>query len=943
MSNCERIRYAGKVRVRGMIRRVWRTRFIEIDSVGVLRYYETSEELQREDSSLKILNQTVNEDDHSLRDSISLGDTSRKSHSSGRSSTLRQHKRTISPEMQAFSLPVLFPEDDDEDYTQAEGDCSLIDSDQQYINDNSKRVASSLTSIADDEPIQKVGTVVSDHECLASTIHADSNSNPSHINGLIEDTWDHLGWDCSGGCANNIVGDTMSDAMDNCATNSSAQGTVIKSMIQSQSHHIHGHRPKATIFVRSARLLDPNSLRDMHLGLPKGKYGFIFHGSSIFSTVNLDNNQNHSMDDMCQSRFHFDDISDMSRDYLCAVNSLVEAETWVKELMWASLICRDYESKLRGRYLEMDDDAPDSFHHMGVFQNLRSHNRKNLIGDFNQDDQSLFLGSSQTLDSIESTFGSVIINSDKIKKDTTSPVIVIPKVRDIRYIPKRKRFIGVTLDIQAEIQILVTKSYASTDHIYEYTIFRSFTDIDTFFKSLEGIHLTGTSIIKNDKVAFSIDRDFLLLNDLNSKLRNVVSDRNICNSEKVKDFLMLTHNLKGSPLPTIAKHGETFTQLPNNQSLDDYVRKWINNVPERKRERFQNMKVILYLLLQDIRVEYILTLFLAYELCRILYWWWYILAVSVTIRLDWIIFIYTGSIYYAFVVGNRSARKIMIRNFNSPSPCKESTEPTSMDKIDSIREKTITASDSTVFQLSSQQSGSIINSIWSKPEDSIFKVRGATYLKDRTKVPSPQSPFECLAVDIYLTDNPERNIARHEFVFGETAPQEDVLVINFLLPFANFIAIFRVPPVTALAPHVAGVWTRFIEGDQQYRDSRLKLLSLVVDGPWIVKRAVGQGSAPALLGKVIPLQYFFSQGTPTRNFARYEIDIIITASRIANGILNVVKGHTKNMSIAFAFIIEGVTADELPETVLCSFQLNSVHLEKCPQLPDHDIMESDYE
>jgi hypothetical protein len=263
--------------------------------------------------------------------------------------------------------------------------------------------------------------------------------------------------------------------------------------------------------------------------------------------------------------------------------------------------------------------------------------------------------------------------------------------------------------------------------------------------------------------------------------------------------------------------------------------------------------------------------------------------------------------------------------------------------IVSIGDTTNKVSDSAISLQSSQQTGSAVHSIWTKPDDSMFKVRGPTYLKDRTKIPSHKAPFECLAVDIYLTDNPERNIARHDFVFGGNAPQEDVLVVNFLLPFANFIAIFRVPPLTDLAPYVAGLWTRFVQGDQQYRDSRLKLLSTVVEGPWIVKKAVGHGSAPALLGKVIPLQYFFSNETPTRNYARYEIDIIITASRIANGILNVVKGHTKNMSIAFAFIIEGVTAEELPETVLCSFQLNSVHLEKCPQLPDHDIMESDYE
>jgi len=112
------------------------------------------------------------------------------------------------------------------------------------------------------------------------------------------------------------------------------------------------------------------------------------------------------------------------------------------------------------------------------------------------------------------------------------------------------------------------------------------------------------------------------------------------------------------------------------------------------------------------------------------------------------------------------------------------------------------------------------------------------------------------------------------------------------------------------------VWTKFLKGDQQYRDARLKLLPVVVDGPWIVKTAVGSGKSPALLGKVIPLQYFFRDPDRTRKGV-YEVDVIITASSIAKGILSVVKGHTNSVSIAFAFIIEAAEQDELPETVLC--------------------------
>jgi hypothetical protein len=231
-------------------------------------------------------------------------------------------------------------------------------------------------------------------------------------------------------------------------------------------------------------------------------------------------------------------------------------------------------------------------------------------------------------------------------------------------------------------------------------------------------------------------------------------------------------------------------------------------------------------------------------------------------------------------------------------------------------------------------------SSWSVPPDNrIFRVRGNTYLDDRIKIPSGPSPFVCRGVDVWLTDNPERHIARHPHVLGGTLAEEDTFLVNFLLPFGNFVSYFRIPPLEDFPnPQVAEVWTKFLQGDQQYRDARLKLLPLVVDGPWIVKAAVGNGTAPALLGKVIPLQYFFRESSPDgKKKGVYEVDVIITASSIAKGILSVVKGHTKALTIAFAFIIEAAKVEELPETVLCSFQVHALHLEDCPHLPECNL------
>jgi hypothetical protein len=229
-------------------------------------------------------------------------------------------------------------------------------------------------------------------------------------------------------------------------------------------------------------------------------------------------------------------------------------------------------------------------------------------------------------------------------------------------------------------------------------------------------------------------------------------------------------------------------------------------------------------------------------------------------------------------------------------------------------------------------------SCWSRPENDIFRVRGATYLQDRIKIPSAPAPFVCRGVDIWLTDNPERHISRHPSVLGGNLGERDTFVVNFLLPFGNFVAYFAIPPIDKFPSKLGNVWTKFLDGDQQYRDARLKLLPVVVDGPWIVRAAVGPGTSPALLGKVIPLQYYFRSPSEDKKGV-YEVDVIITASRIAKGILNVVKGQSNMLTMAFAFIIEAAEEEELPETVLCTFQMHSIHLEDCPPLPECNLDE----
>ena len=73
---------------------------------------------------------------------------------------------------------------------------------------------------------------------------------------------------------------------------------------------------KDTLIIHHARIIDVTTLRDLHVGLPRGSYGFLFRGQ----------------------RLHIDDLlptksqePDTPREYFCAVSTLEEAQTWVSK------------------------------------------------------------------------------------------------------------------------------------------------------------------------------------------------------------------------------------------------------------------------------------------------------------------------------------------------------------------------------------------------------------------------------------------------------------------------------------------------------------------------------------------------------------------------------------------------------------------------------------
>ncbi|KAJ9548490.1 hypothetical protein OSB04_021033 [Centaurea solstitialis] len=116
---------------------------------------------------------------------------------------------------------------------------------------------------------------------------------------------------------------------------------------------------------------------------------------------------------------------------------------------------------------------------------------------------------------------------------------------------------------------------------------------------------------------------------------------------------------------------------------------------------------------------------------------------------------------------------------------------------------------------------------------------------------------------------------------------------------------------------------KFIDGTDSFRDSRFKLIPSIVQGYWMVKRAVG--TKACLLGKAVTCHYLRQD-----NFL--EVDVDIGSSSVARSVIGLVLGYVTSLVVDLAILIEGREEKELPEYILGTVRLNRVRLDTAATL-----------
>lgn len=206
-----------------------------------------------------------------------------------------------------------------------------------------------------------------------------------------------------------------------------------------------------------------------------------------------------------------------------------------------------------------------------------------------------------------------------------------------------------------------------------------------------------------------------------------------------------------------------------------------------------------------------------------------------------------------------------------------------------------------------------------------YQVRGPKYQSDKKKVQSEERLLELLVVDLFMSDTDVANVAaclaaktvqrlRRD---GET---RKLLVLNFRIVPLHLVCVWAVPPdLEKQGTPAAKLLASFVGGmSDGERNSRLKIIPRILQGPWPVRKLVGENS-PAILGKGIPVSYFSSAN-------ELEISVSIAASSAAQRISRVMLRAGTAIDIELALLIEGQAEEELPEQIMGGLRLARAQL-----------------
>lgn len=224
---------------------------------------------------------------------------------------------------------------------------------------------------------------------------------------------------------------------------------------------------------------------------------------------------------------------------------------------------------------------------------------------------------------------------------------------------------------------------------------------------------------------------------------------------------------------------------------------------------------------------------------------------------------------------------------------------------------------------------------WCEPAATGFQVRGRSYMSDKVKSDSLPAVFRLLTVDLVKCEKPlmtgmcshpneriQSALAREQRTGVKELPAF-VFAINLVIPSGSAlyhsVFYFGVDDINILkdtSSPFGKLANKFFFGDSDaFRNATFKLIPRVVDGNFVVRKAVG--SKPAILGKKIKQTYI-------RTNRYMELIVDIASESMASRIVTMSLGYAKTLAVDMAFLLEGNDPTTLPEQIMAAVRMNHI-------------------
>lgn len=204
-----------------------------------------------------------------------------------------------------------------------------------------------------------------------------------------------------------------------------------------------------------------------------------------------------------------------------------------------------------------------------------------------------------------------------------------------------------------------------------------------------------------------------------------------------------------------------------------------------------------------------------------------------------------------------------------------------------------------------------------------FVVRSKTYLSDHVKVESASSICRLVSADLLRSNTKLRSYASTPDYPVHAHPDKQFIVVNWTVPTTvplTFSECFLVPEEETEENKVGlALLRRYMSAEESddFRNNRLKLIPNIVEGPWVVKSAVGK--TPAIIGNKLTTTYYRG-----KNF--FEVNIDVGSSYIATGIWGLVSSYVTSLVIDLGLVIQANEVEDLPEHIFGVIRIAHVDL-----------------